>query len=93
MIPVQFDEANATLASDQEEYEPLPVHIFPGIDRRMTFCCRLSDQEIEDLVRTRTMWFTQMTFGGHFQPILLSTQKPDDLPTKPPRNPYATNSG
>lgn len=89
MIPIKFPESNATLASQQEEYEPLPVYVFPGIDRRMVFCCRLSDSEIEEIVRTKTLWLQQLTFCNPFQPILLSTRRPDDLPTSRPKNPYA----
>lgn len=88
MIPIKFPESNATLASDQGEYEPLPVYVFPGLDRRMVFCCRLSDVEVDEIVRTRTIWLQQLTFCSPFQPILLSTEKPDDLPPRPPRNPY-----
>lgn len=89
MIPVKFPESNATLASDQEEYEPLPVYVFPGLERRMAFCCRLSDLEIAEIVTSKTIWLQQLTFGNHFQPVLLSTRKPDDMPSQPPTNPYA----
>lgn len=88
MIPVNFPEHNAILASDQDEYEPLPVYVFPGLERRMAFCVRLSDAEVEELVKTRTLWLQQLTFSARFQPIILSTQRPDDLPTSPPCNPY-----
>jgi hypothetical protein len=91
MIPVKFPESNATLASTQDEYEPLPVYVFPGLDRRMAFCCRLSDAEVDQIVATRTLWLQQLTFGNPFQPILLSVEKPDDIPPQPPINPYKGN--
>lgn len=81
MIPVQFPEANVVLAFGQDEYEPLAVYHFKEEpSQRMVFCTRLSDEEIEEIVRTRTLWVQQMTFGRGFHPIGLSTQKPDDLP-------------
>lgn len=42
----------------------------------MTACFELSDEEIEELVRTRKLWYTQMLFGNQFQPVCLSTQNP-----------------
>jgi hypothetical protein len=79
MIPVQFPEANATLARDQEDYEPLPVHLFQDAEGRVAMCFRLSPAELEEIARTKTLWIQQLTFGRRFQPIALSTQKPEDL--------------
>jgi hypothetical protein len=81
MIPVQFPESNAVLARDQGEYEPLPIYTFNDAEGRVAFCCRLSDAEIEEIKRTRTLWIQQLTFGRRFQPVALSTERPYDLPT------------
>lgn len=80
MIPVQFPGSNAVLARDQGEYEPLPVYVFGDAEGRIAFCCRLSDAEIEEIRRTRTLWFQQLTFGRPFQPVALSVAKPEDVP-------------
>lgn len=81
MIPVQFPEANTNLASDQENYEPLAVYRYPDDPQgRFALCFRLSDMELEEIARTRTLWVQQLTFNHPFQPIGLTTQKPDDLP-------------
>jgi len=69
MIPVQFPEANAALARDQGEYEPLPVYIFNDAQGRMAMCFRLSPKELEEIARTRTLWIQQLTFGRRFQPV------------------------
>lgn len=74
MIPVQFPEVNLVLGYAQDQYEPLPVHSSNG---RMTFCCALSPAELEEIQRTGRLWITQLTFGAPFQPIALSTQKPE----------------
>jgi hypothetical protein len=84
MIPVQFPEANAALARDQEEYEPIAIYAFGDAEGRVAFCCRLSDAEIEEIRTTRTLWIQQLTFGRRFQPIALSTSRPDDLPEVSP---------
>lgn len=89
MTPVKFPEANAILSSDQASYEPLPVHVFPGRERRMAFCLQLTEDEVHEIINTQRIWLQQLTFGAHFQPILLTTQKPDDMPSNPPTNPYS----
>lgn len=77
MIPAPFPEANVLLAMGQEEYEPMHVHLEADTTERcMTACFRLSDAEIDELVRTRTLWIRQLTFGRGYAPIALSTQKP-----------------
>lgn len=80
MIPVQFPEANAVLARNQDEYEPLSIHHFGDAEGRVAMCFRLSPAELEEIARTKTLWVQQLTFGRRFQPIALSTQRPDDLP-------------
>lgn len=79
MTPVDFPESNAVLGAGQDEYEPLPAHRFPDAQGTIAFCCRLSDEEIGEIRRTRTLWLTQMTFGNNFQPIALSTRKPHGM--------------
>lgn len=80
MISVNFPEANVLLAMDQDEYEPLAIHRFEGKEGRVAMCFRLSPAEIRELVQTKTLWVQQLTFGRNFQPIALSTQRPEDLP-------------
>jgi len=82
MIPVQFPESNVVLARDQGEYEPMAVYAFGDDQGRVACCFRLSDAEIEELRRTRTLWIQQLTFNRRFQPIALSTQRPEDLPKR-----------
>lgn len=79
MIPVQFPESNAVLAREQDEYEPMAVYLFNDAQGRIACCFRLSDAEIDEIRRTRTLWVQQLTFGRRFQPIGLSTQRPDDM--------------
>lgn len=79
MIPVKFPEANAVLGAAQDDYEPLPIRRFDGPEGRVVMCFRLSPAELEEIARTRTLWIQQLTFDQPFQPIALSTQRPDDL--------------
>lgn len=77
MIAVEFPQANCILAKDQPEYDPLPVHI-DVVDpaRPMTCCFQLNKEEIDEIVKTGKIWFTQLTFGQLFHPISMSTQNP-----------------
>lgn len=80
MIAVQFPESNVVLAANQDEYEPLPVKVYRNDPYGRVACCfRLSDAELDEIVRTRTIWHVQLTFGKSFQPVQLSTSRPDDL--------------
>lgn len=80
MIPVQFPESNGVVARDQGEYEPLPIYAFGDAEGRIVCCFRLSPAELAEIVKTRTLWVQQLTFNRSFQPIALSTQRPEDLP-------------
>lgn len=82
MKSIDFPEANLPLAKDQPEYQTLYVHFqkftvpyFP-----MTACFQLTDEEVEEIVRTRKLWFTQSTFGKGFSPITLSLMNPYENP-------------
>jgi hypothetical protein len=93
MLPIKFPEANCILAENQPEYTPLPVFVeYKDVETAhkkatvtvawsMTACFELSDEEIEQIVKTRRLYHTQMVFGNNFQPVMLSTQNPS-IPTE-----------
>lgn len=87
MIPATFPEQNIVIGYGQAEYESLPAHISKDHEGRVTFCMRLTEAEIEEIVRTKTIWLQQLTLRGPFQPIALSTQKPE-LKMTPQHNAY-----
>ena len=77
MIPHRFPESNAVLAMGQDEYEPIAVYRVPEDPSGQCICCfRLTDAELEEIARTRTLWISVLTFNQAFQPIGLSTQCP-----------------
>jgi hypothetical protein len=77
MISVEFPQVNCALAKDQEEYETLHVFVDTTIpERPMTACFQLNKEEIDEIVRTGKLWYTQYTFGHLFQPVSMSTQNP-----------------
>lgn len=83
MKAVDFPQRTHMLAESQEEYETMPVYTEFKEDESkdlvawsMTACFELSDREIEEVVRTRKLWYTQMLFGHNFQPIAMSVENP-----------------
>ena len=77
MQPIEFPQQTDVLAKDQPQYTPLPVHVGSREDNYpMTACFQLSDEEISEIVATKKLWYTQVTFGHAFQPVMLSTQNP-----------------
>ncbi|WP_372934960.1 hypothetical protein [Mariniphaga sediminis] len=91
MKALKFPEVNVMLAKDQPEYETLPVHV-DITDKTVpaTMCFELSEEEKNQVAETGQLWFTQLTFGGHFQPIRMSILKPELVPVEIP---YAKKEG
>lgn len=77
MKSIDFAQANLPLAKDQPEYETLHVY-FDRTDQTlpMTSCMELSEEEVREVIKTRKIWFKQLTFGKGYNPILMSTQCP-----------------
>lgn len=77
MTSVKFDEANVALAENQPEYETLHIHYdVEDVEGKMTACFKLTDEEIAEIVATKKIWHTQLTFGNNFQPIYMTTKNP-----------------
>lgn len=76
MQAVEFPEQTQILAKDQPQYQPIPIHYDPKYGAA-TSCFQLSDEEVEEIVRTRRIWNTQVTFGNPYHPIRMSVSKPD----------------
>jgi hypothetical protein len=71
---ITFPEQNATIAKHQPEFRPIPAHINPvGV---VTFCWKLSPDELERVLVTGCIWHQVHTGGVGLQPVLLSAIKP-----------------
>lgn len=79
MEPVRFPEVNTIIGKGQPEYVALPAHRGDAPLMTMTMQFRLSEEELAEVVRTRSIWIQQLTFGGAFQPIGLSVLRPPEL--------------
>ena len=80
MKPVNFKEANIVLAKDQPEYQPLPAHRDPDASEAndiVTTCWELSDEEMQQVIRTRKIWVHNWCFKKPFYPIALQAMTYD----------------
>jgi hypothetical protein len=77
MEPIEFPQQNDVLAKNQPQYRPLPVHVGSKEDNfPMTTCFQLTPEELAEIAATGKLWYTQVTFGNPFQPVMLSTKSP-----------------
>jgi len=77
MRPIEFKGQNVIFAKDQPEYQPLPALRMP--DGEVYTCWEFTDEEIEAVIRTRCIYFKQLTFNQPLQPILPLVELGDDI--------------
>lgn len=80
MTAIEFDEVNLRIAEHQDEYETLPAY-HNKKEGSVTFCFELNKEELDEIQRTGKVYFKQLTGNGAMQPIAMSTQKSDLIPT------------
>jgi len=74
MKPVEFPEQNVVYAKDQPEYEPLPAHRTDDRESAVTSCWEISDEDLAEIIATRRIYVTQLTFRHPLQPIRMATK-------------------
>jgi len=75
MKPVTFPGVNVIIAKDQPEYLPLPAIVLEGGE--VITCWELSDEELLQLIDTKRIYLSQLTFSSPLQPILPSVNLED----------------
>ena len=64
------------VAENQPQYETLPcIPVNNGQDMIARF--KLSESEIEEITRTKSVWVVLKTFGNQIQPFFITTAKPN----------------
>lgn len=64
-------ETNVVIAEHQDEYNSLPAHVtYTGV---VAFAYELSDEEIEQIKKTKRVYVSMLTFGNPLQPHYLTT--------------------
>lgn len=69
MEAVDFIGKNVEIAKNQPEYKTLPALVVPGPEGEVITCWQLSDDEIEEVIKTRRIYMSQLTFGGKYSPV------------------------
>ena len=76
----EFDQVNVRIAENQEEYETLPAFISATDPYgKIVTCFELSEDEIEEVVKTGKLWHTQLGFQKPMQPILMTVKNPFEI--------------
>jgi len=77
MKPIEFKGFNVTFAKDQPEYQQLPALRMP--DGEVYTCWELTDEELERVIKSKCIFFKQLTFNHPLQPILPLVELGDDI--------------
>tara|TARA_R110000787_G_scaffold97665_4_gene201303 strand:+ start:2423 stop:3004 length:582 start_codon:yes stop_codon:yes gene_type:complete len=73
-----FPEVNVEVAKDQPEFLTVPAY-YNRFDGSLTFCFKLSPEEIEKVSETGEIWCKQLTNSKPMQPIKMGTDKEEIL--------------
>lgn len=76
MQPANFPEANVTFGLGQPEYLGLPAKRHGDSHGHVTSCWHVTDEELAEIVRTRKVYVTVMTFHQPIQPQMVTTEVP-----------------
>ncbi|MEA4821904.1 MAG: hypothetical protein VB122_06760 [Erysipelotrichales bacterium] len=66
-------KANVKFAENQNEYPTLPAHVFPNGVVACTL--ELTDEEIEEIVKTKKVYLSMLTFNKPLQPFFVTGQQ------------------
>lgn len=77
MKAIDFEEKNKDIGADQPEYLTLPAKIIIENEVRVFSKWEPSKEDLERLNNGGHIWLCQTTGGNKYQPITLSTTKPN----------------
>ncbi len=79
MRPVSFPGQNVVFGKDQPQYNPLPALDLDDDNGEVITCWEMTDEELEQVKKTRRIYLSQYTFRRPLQPILMMTDLSDKL--------------
>lgn len=68
--PIEFKGHNVVFGANQKEYTPLPALRTP--DGTVYTCWKFTEEELEEIKRTGTVYVSLMTFNAPLQPIMIA---------------------
>ena len=63
MKSVKFPGANIEMAKDQPQYNSIHMKAFEGPEAEVIACYEFSDEEIEQIVKTKRIWYSRLRFA------------------------------
>lgn len=72
MNPVKFEGVNVQFADEQPEYNALPALHRKDENGTVVTAWQLSDEELEQLRKTKTIYLQVLTFYKPLQPVFLT---------------------
>lgn len=79
MKSIKFPGCDLEIGKEQPEYEVLHAMRVPSPQGEVIMCFELSQEEIEEIIRTRKLYYMRWTFGERFQPMKLTTDLSDNI--------------
>lgn len=76
MRSLKFKGSN-TIAGSQQQYNTIHVQMTAQGEALMIF--ELTDEEVAEIVRTKKIVYSQLTFGKPFQPMKIMVQWPGEV--------------
>jgi hypothetical protein len=79
MKSIKFPGCNLEIGKGQPEYNVIHAMQMPGPEGEIIACYELTDEEIEQILRTRKIYYSRLTFHQKFQPMRLFTELSDGV--------------
>lgn len=79
MKPIEFPGSNVVYGKDQFEYKQLPALALQDCLGSVITCWELTDEEIEEITKTKKLYLKQLTFANPLQPILPTVDLSDGI--------------
>lgn len=77
MKTVDFPYRNVDIAKDQPEYKTLPALVVGDEKGTVISCWEMTDEELEQVKKTKRIYLSLWTFGQPLQPQRLATDISD----------------
>lgn len=79
MKSVKFEGCTHAIAGSQNQYSTLHAQLLPGKEGEVIIIFDLTDDEVNEIVRTKKIVYSRLTFGSSFQPMKIMTVWPGDV--------------
>ena len=77
MVPVKFPGVNFTFMTNEPNNKPLPLLKTP--DGMYISCWELSDEEIDEIIKSRRIYISQFAVNRVINPVLPASNLADGL--------------